>query len=161
MNIRRDGRGHEARAAAAVAGRDGDVLASVDRERHGESLDRRAEARFPQDLAGLDVEGAEHAIEVADERDAARRGDRRGHERRALLVRPILFQSADVERAELPDVAVAARHFVKAPARAAAAAAALLLIHLLRAHLETTLAERDNQLIVRLVVAARRPVVPA
>src|SRR5436190_5510555 len=54
MNVRRDGRGHETRAAAAVAGRHGDVLAAVDAERHGKALHRRAETRLPEDLARLD-----------------------------------------------------------------------------------------------------------
>src|SRR5207247_902289 len=161
MNVWRDGGRHETRAAAAVPGRHGDVLPAVDAERHREALDRRAEARLPQDLSRLHVKCAEHAIEIADEREAAGRRDRRRHERRALRVRPVLFQCADVEGAELADVAVAARHLVEPPSGAAAAAAAFLLLDFLRVHLETALAERDDQLVVRLVIRGRRPVVAA
>src|SRR6266850_5872719 len=159
MDVGRDGRRHETRAAAAVSGRHGDVLPAVDAERDREALDRRAEARLPEDLSRLHVERAEHAIEIADEREAAGRRDRRRHERRALRVRPVLFQCADVEGAELADVAVAARHLIKPPSRAAATAAAFLLLDLLRVHLEAALAERDDQLVVRLVIRGRRPVV--
>src|SRR4029077_16658535 len=60
---------------------------------------------------------------------------------------------------ELADVAFRTRHLVEATAGAAAAAAAFLLFDLLRAHLEATLAERDNQLVRRLGIAGRRPVV--
>src|SRR5205823_12407856 len=59
------------------------------------------------------------------------------------------------------DVAVAARHLVEPPSGAAAAAAALLLLDFLSVHLETALAERDDQLVVRLVIRGRRPVVAA
>src|SRR5262252_3427302 len=161
MNVRRNRCRHQTRTAAAVACRHGDVLPAVDAERDRESLDRRAEARLPQDLACLRVERAEHAIEIADEHDAAGSRNRRGHERRALRVRPVLLHRPNVERAEFADVAVAAGHLVEAPSGAAAAAAALLLLDFLRAHLETALAKRDDQLIVRLVVRRCWPVMPA
>ena len=73
LDLRRDRPRHAARAAAAEPRRDRDVLLAAGAERDRESLHRRAEPRLPQHFAGLDVEGAEVAIEIADEGDAAAR----------------------------------------------------------------------------------------
>src|SRR3954465_1371920 len=63
---------HDTRAAAAGgAGGDGDVLPTAGGEGHRIAHHGRAEARLPQRLPGLDVKGAEGAIEIADEADAA------------------------------------------------------------------------------------------
>src|SRR5215475_5671261 len=161
VQVRRDCRRHEARAAAAVAARDADVLLAVDAERDRKSLDRRPEPGLPQHLARLDVERPETAIEVAGKRHAPRCRNRRGHEGRALLIGPHLLHRADVERGELADVALGPRHLVEAPAGAAAAAAAFLLLDFLSAHLQAALTERDDQLVGRLVIRRRRPIVPA
>ena len=74
-------------------------------------------------LAGSHVEGAEVAIEIADERDAAGGRQHRRQERRALLVAPDLVHRPHVVGRELADLAVGARHLEEAaiglrPARA-------------------------------------------
>src|SRR6185369_5449193 len=99
------------------------------------------------DLPCAHVDGFELAIEIADERHAARRGEHLGEERRALLERPRLFQAVHVECRQLADVAVGAWHLVEAPIGAAAAAAAGLLLDLLRANRDAALTEWDDQLI--------------
>src|SRR5437867_2718148 len=142
MQIRRDRRRHEPRAAAAVAARDADVLLAVDAEGDRESLHRRRQPRLPQYRAGLDVEGAEPAIEIAREDDPARGRNGGCHERRALLVRPHLLHRPDVERGQLADVTVRARQLEEAAARAAAVPAAFPLLDPLRADLDAALAER-------------------
>src|SRR5476649_2131050 len=65
-------------AAAVIAGRNRHELLAADAEGRGETLRRRAQPGLPQGLAGLDVEGAEGAVPVADKADAAGRGDRTG-----------------------------------------------------------------------------------
>ena len=87
------------------------------RERHREALHRRAEPRLPEHRAGLHVERAEAAIEIADERDPAGGRQHRGEERRALLDAPHLLHRRDIVGRQLADVAVRARHLEEAPIR--------------------------------------------
>src|SRR5712692_5652497 len=147
MQIRRNRRGDEPRATAAVAGRDADVLPAVDGERDREPLNGGCQPGLPQHLAAPHVERPEPAIEIAGEHDAARSRDGRGHEGRALRVGPRLFQGPNVEGSELADVAVGARHFVEPTARTTAAAAAFLLLDALRADVDAALTERNDDLI--------------
>src|SRR5207253_729497 len=67
-----------------------------------------------EDRPGLRVERAELAIEVADEREAARGREYGREKRRALLVAPDLFHRRGVVRRELADVALGPRHFKEA-----------------------------------------------
>ena len=98
-----------------------------DAERHRESLHRRAEPRLPQHLAGLHVERAERAIEIADERRRRRRSTApRSGTARAARVLHTSFIVVDVEGRELADVAVGAGHLEEAAAGAGAARAVLL-----------------------------------
>ena len=69
-----------ARAAAAQACGDGDVLFAGDAEGYGEALHRGAEARLPQRFSGAGVDGAEDAVDVSDESDAAGGGENGGEE---------------------------------------------------------------------------------
>jgi hypothetical protein len=71
VNVRKDRARHVARAAAAEAGGDGDILFAADAERYRKTLHRCAEAGLPQRFSGVDVDGAEDSVEIADERDAA------------------------------------------------------------------------------------------
>src|SRR5690606_3219877 len=161
LDLGRDQVRHEARASAAEPGRDRDVLLAVDLVADREALHRRREARLPDDAAVAHVDRFELAVEVADEHEAAGRRQRGGQERRALLERPRLLHRVDVEGAEPADVAVAARHLVEAPVRAAGAAAARTLLDGLRADRDAALRERDDHLPRRTVEAHRLPIVAA
>ena len=69
-------------------------------------------------FAGLDVNRAEHAVEVADERDAAGGREHGGQERRALLAPSTAsFMVRTSICGELADVAVRAGHFEKRRSR--------------------------------------------
>src|SRR5262245_27254489 len=160
LDVRTDRARDVARAAAAKAGCDRDVLTAADGEGDGRALHGGAEPRLPQRLPGLHVERAERAIEIADEADAARRRHDRRQERRALLARPDLLHRLRVVGGELPDVAVAARHFEEAPV-GAGAAGAVLELDLPSPHLHARLAERNDQEVGRRVITHRLPVVAA
>ena len=71
VNIGQDCARYISWAAAAEACGDGDVLFASDAERYGKTLHRCAEAGLPQHFAGVDVNGAEDAVEIADKCDAA------------------------------------------------------------------------------------------
>src|SRR6185503_11187410 len=85
LHVRADGARDLPRAAAAEAGGYRDVFAAADAERHRVALHRRPEPRLPERLARPHVEGAEHAIEIADKADAAGGGQDRREERGPLL----------------------------------------------------------------------------
>src|SRR5688572_854985 len=156
-----EGRRDEPRAAAAEAGRHGDVLPAIDGEGDREALHRRGELRLPEDASRPHVDRLERAIEIADERDAAGRRDHGRQERRPLLDRPELLHAVDVVRGELADVAVGPGHLVEAAIGAAGAAAAFFLLDPLRADRQAALAERDDQRVARAMVAHGLPVVAA
>src|SRR5689334_478892 len=130
MHVRGEDTWDHARAAATEATRHSDVLLAADAEGEREALHGGAEARLPKFLTGLDVDRAEDAVHVAHESDAAGGGKHGGHKRRALLDLPVLFQGAHVVGSKFADVAVRARRFIEAPARAARAATALNQFHL-------------------------------
>ncbi len=136
-------------------------MLAVDGEADREALHRRREPRLPDDAAVAHVDGLEAAVEIAGEGDAAGRRQHGRQERRALLERPGLLERVDVERGELADVAVRARHRIEAPIGAAAAAAARDLLDGLRAQRGAALAERNDQLPRRRVEAHRVPVLAA
>src|ERR1700694_524750 len=93
-----DQTGHLARAASAVAGRDRDVLLAANGERQGEALPRGSQPNLPQDAAGIGIEGAEHAVQVAGECEASRGREHSGQERSALLIFPDFLASNPVGR---------------------------------------------------------------
>ena len=130
-------------------------------ERHRESLHRRAEPRLPENLAGLHVERAEVAIEIADERDAAGRREHRREERRALLVAPELLHRSRRRRRR------ACRRCRPSPAsrRSGDRRRCRRRLPSIRSsrpvHLHARLAERNDQRRGRRVVAHRLPVVAA
>ena len=70
--------GPDLRAAAVIAGGNGNELLAIDREGGGETGGGRAQPGLPQGLAGLDVEGRSDAVPIVDETDAARHGHRTG-----------------------------------------------------------------------------------
>ncbi len=107
------------------------------------------------------VDRLEAAVEIAHERHAAAGRQHAREERGALLQRPGLLESVDVECRELADVAVRARHLVVLAVGAAAAAAARLLLDRLRAQRHAALAERNEHLARRAVKAHRVPVLAA
>src|SRR5258707_11053516 len=72
VNFLQHGGGLLHRAAALGAGGDSDELFAADAVGDGEALHTRSQPRVPQGLAGLDVKGAEDAIEVADKTHPAR-----------------------------------------------------------------------------------------
>ena len=71
---------------------------------------RRTEARLPDHLAGLDVEGLEVTIEVTDERQATTGGKCGGHEHGALRVRPARLQGGDIDGTQATEHAVGPGH---------------------------------------------------
>ena len=160
MNVGQDRARDVARAAAAEACGDGDVLFAADAERHGETLHRCAEASLPQHFAGVDVDGAEDAVEIADERDAAGGRKHGGEEGRALLHVPDFLHGLHVEGGEPADVAVRAGHFVK-QAVAHGAARAFDELDFAAGHFHAALAERDDEPLGRGIVAHGLPVVAA
>ena len=103
------------RASAPEAGGDRNVLPSSCRESHGKSLDGGAEPGLPEDLAGVDVHGAEVTVEVADKCDTAGRGKHGGEIGGTLVSGPNLLHGPDVKRGKLSDVAIGAGHLVEAP----------------------------------------------
>src|SRR6266550_6126031 len=100
MDVGQDRSRHVSRAAAAKACGDGNVLFAADAECYGEALHGRAEADLPQDLAGTHLDGAEVAVEVADERDASVRRKHCGQKRWPLLPAPDFLHGLDVEGGE-------------------------------------------------------------
>src|SRR5262249_40269334 len=106
-DVGRDGRRHVPRTAAAKSSGDRNVLMAVDGERDRIALHGGAEAGLPQHAAGADVVGAEVAIEIADERDAAGGREDAGEVRGALLVAPDFLERPDVVGRELADVPLA------------------------------------------------------
>src|SRR4051812_1653 len=123
MQLGGNRRRNDARTSAAIAAGDRHVLLAVDAERDGESLHRCAEPGFPENLSRFHFERPAPAVEVSGECEATSRCHGRGHEGRALLVRPQLLHRAYVKCRESADVAVRAWHFIEAPAGAAPAAA--------------------------------------
>src|SRR5688572_22361552 len=113
IDFRRERIRHQPWAAAASAGRYRDILLAVDAVRHREALHRCRELRFPEDLARLHIDGSEHLVAIADERDAARSCDNTREERSALLDLPDFLQRSHVVSGKLADVAVASRTLVK------------------------------------------------
>ena len=118
-------------------GHDGDILPPVGGERDREALHRSRQPRLPEHLAGLDVDGFELAVEIADERDTAARRDDGRQERRALLERPELCHRPRVVRRELHVAGLAQLGVVLALAatvveqRARAGALVAFLVHFL------------------------------
>src|SRR5580704_4797739 len=110
LDLWRELRGSDSRAAAAESGHHRDVLFSVDAVSHREALNRRAQACFPEHLPGLHIQNVDASIDVTDQHPSARGRKRGSKKRRALLVLPHLIHALHVVRGELADVAVAARH---------------------------------------------------
>ena len=149
-----------ARAPAAEACRYGDVLFAANAERYGKALHRRAKARLPQRFAGVDVDGAKDAVEVADEGDAAGGRENGGEKGRALLHVPYFLHRLHIEGGEAADVAVGSWHFVK-QAVAHGSARAVDELHFAAGHFHAALAERDDQPLGGGIVAHGLPVVAA
>src|SRR5205814_1554946 len=118
------------------------------------------EPRLPQRLTGADIERAEHAIEIADEADAAGGRQHRRQERRALLLAPHLALGRRVVSDRPADVAVGSEHLEEASIGAGPAGAGLLL-DLAARQLHARLARRNDQQAARLVITHRLPVVAA
>src|SRR5688572_27225270 len=114
LDLRRDRPWDEARTSSAETGRHGHVLLAARGKRHREALHGRAEPRLPQHLAGLDVECAEVAVEVADEADVAGGCERSREKGGALLAAPDFLHRPHINGDKLPDVAVAPGHFKEA-----------------------------------------------
>ena len=88
MHFLQHGRRLLHRAAALRAGGDRDKLFAVHTEGYGETLNTSAKPCFPQRFSGLDVQGAEDAVEITDKANVARGGNDAGEERRALPAGP-------------------------------------------------------------------------
>src|SRR5262245_25433276 len=89
--------GHAARAAAAEAGGDGNVLLAVHGEADRVPLYGRGETRFPHDAAVAHIDRLEASGEISREGESACCGQHRCQKRRALLQRPSLFHRVDIE----------------------------------------------------------------
>src|SRR6185312_2548483 len=100
------GAGPEFRAAAIIAGWNGDELLAIDHEGGGKALRRGSEPGLPQGLSRLDVESPEGAVPVADKADAARRGHRAGEEGGTLLHGPDRLQVLHPIGAQTPQITV-------------------------------------------------------
>src|SRR5690242_12736418 len=160
LDVGRDRTRHLARTAAAKTGRHRDVLLPTSRESDGITGRRCAETRLPERFAGPHIKRAERAIEVADERYAARRRQHAGEKRRTLFLAPDLFHRVGVVGDEFSDVAVAARHLEES-SRRACTAGAVDFLNIAALHLHARLAEWNDQQAGRLVVAHGLPVVSA
>src|SRR6266849_4284259 len=158
VDIRQDCAGDVPRAAAAESCGDGDILFAADAERYGEALHGSAESNLPEGFSCVHVDGAEVAVEVADERDASVRRKHGGQKRGPLLQAPDLFHGLDVEGGEFPHVAVGAWHFVKL-AVARRPARSLRELDFASGHFHTALAERNDEPRGSGVIAHRLPVV--
>ena len=123
-------------------------------------MDGGTQARLPQRLSRPHVEGAEGAIEVADEADTARGRHHRRQERRTLFAAPHFLHRLHVIGGELADVAVAPGH-LEEPAIRTRAARAVGEFELPARHLHARLAERNDQQTGTGVIAHRLPVVAA
>jgi hypothetical protein len=71
VDVGQDRSRHISRAAAAESCGDGDILFAADAERDRKALHGGSEPDLPEDLAGVHIDGAEVAVEIADERDAS------------------------------------------------------------------------------------------
>ena len=73
-------------------------------------MQRRAEAGFPEFLAGLGVESLEVAVEVTHEGKPAAGAQHAGEEHRVLRVCPALLQRLHVPGTQAAVIPVGARH---------------------------------------------------
>src|SRR5579872_1506579 len=135
MQVRSDNARHTARTAPAVSGGNSHVLFATDSECQREAFDSGAQSSLPQNLAGIDVEGAEHAVQITHERHPSRRRHHASEERRALFVLPQLAHGPYIVSRQLADISVRPRHLKEAPQSAAAAAATLNFCDRLSVHL--------------------------
>src|SRR5437016_4131071 len=119
MNVGFDRCGHVPRAAAAVAGRNSDILFAIDAEGYRETLYRGSEPRFPKHLAVIHIDRLEAAIETTRESDSAGCRQHREQERRSLLEGPQFPHRLHIEGRQLTDVSIVPRHFIKKPGRSA------------------------------------------
>src|SRR6185369_1318012 len=114
----------------------------------------------PECFAGLHVERAEGAVEIADEADAAVSRDHTREKRRPLLATPDLSHRLHVVGGEFADVAVGAGH-LEETAVGAGAARSIRELELAAVHLHARLTERNDQGPGLRHVTHRLPVVSA
>src|SRR5262249_52847922 len=90
---------------------DRDILLAVDLKRYRHRGHARPGREFPQDLAGLGIEGAEHSIVgAAREQKAAAGGEHGAPVERRQVGGPHLFSSVDIPRLQLANVVGAGNH---------------------------------------------------
>ena len=86
-DVGRDQARDDAWTAAAQPRCHREILPAIHPERNREALYGGSETRLPRQLAGLDVDRLELAVEIADERDTAGGREDPGQKRGALLER--------------------------------------------------------------------------
>src|SRR4029453_9343016 len=160
LNPWTDGARHDARTPTTTTSRHSHVLLPASAKGDRETLNGITEARLPEDLPCLDVEGAEVAIQIAHKRHAAGRAEHGCQECRSLLIAPHFLHRGHIVGGELADVAIRSGHLEKAPP-SGCAAGVFNELRLARLNLHARLAQRNDQQARWLVIAHRLPVVPA
>ena len=110
MQIRCDYARYSARTASTVARRHCDILLTRCRKRQRKPLHGCGQPGLPQNAAGACIESAEHAIQIAHERNTTCRRDHPRQEWCSLFVFPNLAHAADIIGCKLAYPAVCPWH---------------------------------------------------